>query len=117
MNYFKSTMIAAAVLAVSLGNASAQGRYEVLIDNWSEVEIASVQMSPTADDCWGDDLLGAYIVDGLGEAIVEPTVQQGCVYDIRVTFVDGRVLMLDEFNLCATAAIRVGPFGLETINA
>jgi hypothetical protein len=75
--------------------------------NRSDVDIAYVYVSPSAEDDWGDDILGTDILPA-GDSIdvtFDPSDDFTCVYDVKVVGTAGEVGYLYKVNLCTVTTV------------
>ena len=70
-----------------------------LINESSQI-IDNLNISPVADDSWGDDLLGTLALPPNNRVIAGPTQDTGCVFDVRVVYHDKREEVVRRQNLC-----------------
>ncbi len=69
------------------------------LNNNTSVDILEFYISSSDSDEWGDDILGADILEAGGGGQVTIREDAGCEYDIRAVFVDGEELE-DSVNIC-----------------
>lgn len=99
--YLKGGFAALALLASALP-AAAQTVEFTLINNSSQ-SLHYFYTTPSNQDSWGDDLLGA---DGTLESGFQGTVTIGdgsdqCLYDFRFETGEGAMLEVPEVDICA----------------
>lgn len=118
--------ILAAALAIGLAVAGAAPAAaqttnpRITLVNDSSQVITVVEMSDI-DNEWGDDLLGIHTLPvGYQLPSMEPYgMERGyCRYDLRVTFGDGEVMTINDFNACLTLTVHVhdASFDIEEID-
>ena len=70
-----------------------------LINGSSQI-IDNLNISPSTDDSWGDDLLGTLAIPPNNRVIAGPTQDTGCTFDVRVVYHDKREEVIRRQNLC-----------------
>ena len=96
LNALRSLALAAATVLVALPAAA---DISFTFTNATERTIMYLYVSPSSSDEWGDDILGADILEAGGGGQVTIREDAGCEYDIRAVFVDGEELE-DSVNIC-----------------
>lgn len=120
------TIFTAAALIFALataGNAEAASPYVTVVNDSSQgiFSIEMIDIDHHDDGDWGADLLGAntlpvgYELPGMAPSGIE---RDYCRYDLRVTFNDGGMLVINDFNACRTRTVTVHDrsFDLEEID-
>ena len=102
MNAYLKGGVAALALLVSALPAAAQNVEFTLINNSSQ-SLHYFYTTPSNEDHWGDDLLGA---DGTLEPGMQGTVTIGdgsdqCLYDFRFETNQGAVLEVPQVDICS----------------
>jgi hypothetical protein len=88
-----------------MGNSATRGRADshntrfTLINDSSQT-IDNLNISPSEDDSWGDDLLGTLAIPAHNRIIAGPTQETGCRFDVRVVYHDHREEVMRRQNLC-----------------
>jgi hypothetical protein len=93
-----------------MGNSAPEGRRDrghgdghnarFTLINDSDQTIDNLNISPTKDDSWGDDLLGTLAIPAHNRVIAGPTQETGCQFDVRVVYHDHREEVIRRQNLC-----------------
>ena len=83
--------------APSTGNA--RNTRFTLINN-SNQNIDNLNISPTNDNSWGQDLFGTLSLPPESRVIAGPTQSKGCMFDVRVVYHDHREEVVRGQNLC-----------------
>lgn len=90
----------AALLALAATASLAQTR-QVEISNRSSTPMIQFFASSTARADWGDDILGAVLQPGQTRAVtLSGGAANGCLYDLRAVFADGRAVERRAVNVC-----------------
>jgi len=95
-------LLAAAVLMLLPGIALAQnpppGRF--LVVNAGSQMITLVQASPVTDSNWGENLIGRIYIPPGATLAVSPRERDTCLFDLRITWADGRRDERRRENFC-----------------
>lgn len=100
-------MLGLVMVASNVTTTRADPRDFTLV-NASDATIDQVYLALSAsEDDWGDDILGVdVLLPGESALVIFTRFDAGqCVYDLRVVFTDGEVVLRTGLNLCETAAI------------
>ena len=111
-------------LLFAAGQAVAQGDPSFHVVNRSGQAINEIYVSPTREPYWGRDLLGRDVLPNGQSFPVRLAPTNGCRYDIRVVYADGRPEERRDQDTCqvaelifGTAATRgVGPSQAQAAN-
>lgn len=94
--------LVAAILALPPGLALAQnpppGRF--LVVNAGQQTITGVQASPVTDSNWGENLIGRVYIPAGATLAVTPRERDTCLFDLRITWADGRRDERRRENFC-----------------
>lgn len=105
-----SASIVTAVLAVaSLGNVHAQVDRDFTLVNATGYPLRAVYVSPNNEGTWGEDILGAEIMeeDEYGDVTFGGD-DDTCLWDLKVTFDDdGSDAVWYGIDLCSTSSITI----------
>ena len=86
-----------------MGSSASRGRSDnprfTLINGSGQI-IDNLNISPSNDDSWGDDLLGTLALPPQNRVIAGPVQDSGCTFDIRVVYHDQKEEILRRQNLC-----------------
>ena len=116
---FTAAVFLTACILVSAGPANAQKSFDqppqvtspppasndtrnprfTLINDSNQI-IDNLNISPVADDSWGEDLLGRLALPPHNRIIAGPTQETGCTFDVRVVYHDKREEVIRRQNLC-----------------
>jgi hypothetical protein len=101
--------IAAAILSVCLSTAAfAQGRQDFTLVNRTGYQIDEVHVSPSHDNNWGPDIMGADVLeDGDSVRVTFPQPSRQCEWDMKVVYNDGDVSEWHELNLCSISRVTL----------
>jgi hypothetical protein len=92
---------------LSVASAPASGpSHDLVIFNASSVAIRDVEISPPANDNWGENWLGASESIAAGQSRTF-TMTRGCAEDIRVTFASHRQREWPNYDTCAQPNLSV----------
>lgn len=71
------------------------------LTNKTSSPVVHFYTTPTADDDWGDDILGREVLNpGESGTVTIADGERTCTYDVRSEFADGDVVQEDKINLC-----------------
>lgn len=97
---------AASVVLLFAQSALADQR-DFRLRNNSSVDIASVYVSPTGVDSWGDDAMGSDVLPS-GQSVdlyYSGSDSSTCVYDVKVVGVQGQEGYLYKVDLCSVSVV------------
>lgn len=86
-------------------SAVAQGSLRFTVVNAGREPIVSVQASPVTDQGWGANLIGRVQIPAGSALAVTPRERNTCLFDLRVTWADGRQVERRRENFCGTSRI------------
>lgn len=70
--------------------------------------VMTLQVSPTSESEWGDDILGTQVMQaGQTAQVVFDRAETQCNYDIRVTYDDNDTSEMRNINLCTTSTVNL----------
>ena len=97
-----------AVLATMLATAAYAAQQDFTIVNNTGQAIMTLNVSPSDENQWGPDILGADVL-GAGERaeISFDRDEERCEWDIRVTYEDGDTGAWGGINLCETTTVTL----------
>ena len=81
-----------------------------MVNRTSDV-VQEVYASPSTQQNWGQDRLGADIIQPGASHIVRLPADGNCVYDLRFVYQDGRSEEKRNLNTCALTDVVLGPGG------
>lgn len=88
--------------------AGGQAQQDFTISNYSGHTIASVQLSPTSENSWGQNILGGdTLANGESAQINFYRGETQCVWDIKATYDDGGITDMRNVNLCEVASVAL----------
>jgi hypothetical protein len=94
---------AASLLTATLAWAAPQ---DFDIHNKTGQAIITIQVGPSGEDEWGEDILGVDVLaDGESGEVTFDRGEEACLFDIRVTYQDGDEGDWRQINLCETTDI------------
>lgn len=103
-----SPMIVLVLLALSAAApAAARGRYFEVI-NRSHEAVSALAVARTGAGEFVDQPLHAPLAAGGGATTIQ-IVGEGCAYDIKTTFADGRAVVYSDIDVCRYRALRMPP--------
>jgi len=104
-----------ALAALAMATPAFAADPRVNIDNRSGMTVERVYMSGHGIDNWGPDLLGRNVLrPGYRVNWLHPSYSAGtCRYDIKIQFLNGRTLEINDFNACATSTVTVNSWSLN----
>lgn len=99
---------AATLLAFAPAIASAAPQ-DFALTNSTGYNIKSVFISPTAEENWGDDILGSGNLENATEATIHFPGGRGetCNWDMKVTYDDDTSAEWKNFDLCTITSIDI----------
>ena len=72
--------------------------------------VMTLNVSPSNEDSWGPDILGADVIaNGASATVTFERGQSQCLWDIRVTYDDGDSNDMRGVNLCEIATVTLTP--------
>ena len=85
------------------GGTSAQGAANTAVTLWNRApeSIFKIYVSPQSSDKWGLDLLGSNVLPAGRSFNLQPPSIQGCIFDVRVEYKDGRFEQKERQDFCA----------------
>ena len=98
-----ATAVAAAAFVVVFAQSALADPRDFTLRNNSAVDIASVYVAPSANDDWGDDVMGSDILPA-GQSVdinFRKFDGQTCQYDIKVLGTGGQEGYLYKVDLCS----------------
>jgi len=101
------TGLSAFALVLALTQSAFADPRDFTLRNHSDVDIAYVYVSPTATDDWGDDIMGADILESGDSIDVTFDSFDGgtCLYDIKVIGTGGELGYLYKVDLCSVTTV------------
>lgn len=104
------SVILACVLAVAVpAGLSAQGsKLDFQLVNKTTLTISEVYVSPTADDEWGDDVMGSDVLeDSQAVDIVFSPKSKDCIWDLKIVDEDEDEVTWTKLDLCKASQITL----------
>jgi hypothetical protein len=98
---------AAFVLVLVLAQGVFADPRDFELDNNSSVDIAFVYVAPSADDDWGDDIMGTDLLPA-GQSVninFKKFDGETCQYDVKVVGVGGQEGYLYKVDLCSVSKV------------
>lgn len=93
-------------------SAEVQGQAQqnfTVINNTGHI-VMTLNVSPSNEDSWGPDILGASVIaNGKSAQVTFERGQSQCQWDIRVTYDDGDTSDMRGVNLCQVATVTLTP--------
>jgi hypothetical protein len=109
---WSATLSAAALACVAVlpGVAFAGSMLTFKLQNASDYELTGLYVSPSLEDNWGEDVLGANAL-AAGAAADVSVVGRGktCLYDIRFVAADGSLMEEVGVDLCTLDSYTLDP--------
>lgn len=88
--------------------AGDQTNQNFTINNQTGHTVRTLNVSPSNEDSWGPDILGANVLaDGESASVTFPRAETQCQWDIRATYDDGDTTDVRGVNLCATTTVNL----------
>jgi hypothetical protein len=70
--------------------------------------VVTLNVSPTTENEWGDDILGSHILQpGQTAQVVFDRAESQCNYDIRATYDDNDTTDMRNVNLCQVGTVNL----------
>ncbi|HTU10546.1 MAG TPA: hypothetical protein VMG08_06560 [Allosphingosinicella sp.] len=70
--------------------------------------VVTLNVSPTSENEWGDDILGSSVMQpGQTAQVVFDRAEEQCNYDIRATYDDGDTSDVRNVNLCQVGTVNL----------
>lgn len=83
-------------------------RQNFSVVNTTGVTVATLQVSPSTESEWGDDILGTQVIaPGQTAQVVFDRAEEQCNYDIRATYTDGDTSDVRNVNLCQVSSVNL----------
>lgn len=83
-------------------------RQNFSVVNTTGTTVATLQVSPTSESEWGDDILGTQVIaPGQTAQVVFDRAEEQCNYDIRATYTDGDTSDMRNVNLCQVGTVTL----------
>jgi hypothetical protein len=90
--------------------AQGQAQQNFTVVNNSGHTVMTLNVSPSNEDAWGPDILGAAVLpNGDSAQVTFERGQAQCLWDIRVTYDDGDSGDMRGVNLCEVATVTLTP--------
>jgi hypothetical protein len=105
--------ISAAAAALLIAQSVFADQRDFTLQNNSSVDIASVYVSPTGVDSWGQDAMGTDILPS-GQTVAmnfSGANDAACVYDIKVVGTQGQEGYLYKVDLCSISTVSFSDSG------
>ena len=94
----------AAAPSTSVGTA----RQNFSVVNATGHTVMTLNVSPTSENEWGDDILGSQVLQaGQTAQVVFDRAETQCNYDIRATYDDGDTSDVRNVNLCQVGTVNL----------
>lgn len=83
-------------------------RQNFSVVNTTSTTVLTLQVSPTSESEWGDDVLGSQVLQpGQTAQVVFDRAESQCNYDIRATYTDGDTSDVRNVNLCQVGTVNL----------
>lgn len=82
-----------------------QSPVRFLVFNTGREPIVSVQASPVTDQNWGVNLIGRVQIPPGSALAITPRERTTCLFDLRVTWADGRQVERRQENFCGMSRV------------
>ena len=104
----KKLLGAAAAACMLLASPAYAAPQDFTIVNHTGHSVLTLNVSPSASNQWGPDILGVEVLHNgeSGHVSFDPD-EDHCMYDIRVTYDDGDTGDWRQINLCQTSEIEL----------
>lgn len=104
----KKLLGAAAAACMLLASPAYAAPQDFTIVNHTGHSVLTLNVSPSASNQWGPDILGVEVLHNgeSGHVSFDPD-EDHCMYDIRVTYDDGDTGDWRHINLCQTSEIEL----------
>jgi hypothetical protein len=102
------TFVSAMALALLLTQSAFADPRDFTLRNRSDTDIAYVYVSPSAEDAWGDDVLGEDLLfagDSVDITFDDVDDSVTCVWDIKVEGTGGELGYLYKVDLCKVTTV------------
>ncbi len=109
-NILLGATLAAPILALNAPHTQAQDIRDFSLNNSTGNVLTELYVSPADRDTWGPDILGVDILRPRESAEIRfspRTSNEGCIYDIRAQWSDGKITELYDYNLCTLTAVNL----------
>lgn len=94
------------------GDSTAGSQQNFTFVNQAGVTVTTLQVSPTGESHWGDDILGRDVLaNGESTQIVFERGDDRCFWDLRATGEGGGEMVMMNQNLCELTTITALPAG------
>ncbi|MCT7949542.1 hypothetical protein NG798_07070 [Ancylothrix sp. C2] len=108
-NILLGATLAAPMLALNAPHAQAQDIRDFSVNNATGRVLTELYVSPADRDTWGPDILGVDVLpprESVEVRFSPRTSAEGCIYDIRAQWDDGKISDLYDYNLCTLNAVN-----------
>ena len=93
--------------ATAQAGVGEQTRYLELV-NRAHDSVTSLAVAPAGTDAYQEKQLGKPLQGG-GDAATIEVAGEGCLYDIRLLFRNGRALVYKDVNVCSSGKLSIRP--------
>jgi hypothetical protein len=117
-NILLGATIAAPMLALNAPHTQAQDLRDFNVNNATNRVLTELYVSPADRDTWGPDILGVDILNPRESVEVRfspRTSNEGCIYDIRAQWNDGKTSDLYDYNLCTLTSVNFTSTPIEAL--
>ncbi len=92
------------------GVVQGQAQQNFTVVNNTGHTVMMLNVSPSNEESWGPDILGADVIaNGASATVTFERGQSQCMWDIRVTYDDGDTSDMRGVNLCEVATVTLTP--------
>jgi hypothetical protein len=98
--------LALPIVLASIQHASANGR-GFFLRNATSSTIVDVRVSPSSRTVWGSNVLTGPLPRGTNAAVVFNRPNKICLYDLKVTTIDRRILDRRQVNFCKVSTYTI----------
>ncbi|MGZ8282606.1 MAG: hypothetical protein ACXWUN_06590 [Allosphingosinicella sp.] len=100
--------ISGALVASALATAAYAAQQDFTVVNDTGQTVMTLNVSPSDENAWGPDILGADVLgDGESAEVSFDRDEDRCEWDIRVTYEDGDTGAWGGIDLCETVTVTL----------
>lgn len=104
----KRLIIAGALLVAAFVTPALAAQQDFEVVNSTGQAILTLQVSPSDEDSWGEDILGVDVLGADEQAEISFSADEdSCLFDIRVTYEDGDTGAWQGLNLCELSVVEL----------
>lgn len=106
-------LLAIAIASVAPGISAGEGRHYLQLVNRAKDSVASLSVAEAGTDAYTELPLGEPLRGG-GVSTTIQVAGEGCDYDFRFVFRDGRALQYHGVDVCRTSVLRIRALPLRS---